>query len=154
MRDYIDVPRFYPAGRLDKDSEGLLILTDNGALQHQLTDPKNKQAKTYWVQVENSVSPAAIHQLKNGVMIKSGKTLPAEVKTMPAPTIWQREVPIRSRANIPTQWLEIKIREGKNRQIRRMTASVGHPTLRLLRVAIGSYQLGDLPSGKWRFLSI
>lgn len=150
LADYIDIPKVYAAGRLDKDSEGLLLLTDDGALQQRLSNPRFKLEKTYWVQVEGSVDRAAIATLQSGVLIKTGHTQPAKVKIITAPPVWQRTPPIRFRANIPTTWLEMKISEGKNRQLRRMTAAVGHPTLRLIRVAIGDYQLADLALGCWR----
>jgi 23S rRNA pseudouridine2457 synthase len=158
LADYIALPDFYPAGRLDTDSEGLLVLTDDGQLQHRITDPKHKLAKTYWVQVEGVPDQAALEKLRHGVALSdpSGRlsagftTLPAEVREIEEPAgLWPRNPPIRSRKNIPTGWLELTIREGKNRQVRRMTAAVGLPTLRLIRYRIGEWTLGDLQPGQW-----
>lgn len=141
----------YPAGRLDKDSEGLLLLTNDGSLQAKISDPKYKMAKTYWVQVEGVPSPAAIQQLCQGVELNDGMTAPAEAMLMPEPLqLWPRHPPIRERANIPTQWLCITIREGRNRQVRRMTAAIGHPTLRLIRAMIGPWRLQGMQPGEWR----
>jgi len=148
LKDFIDIPDVYPIGRLDKDSEGLLALTDDGKLKHHLAHPKHKVWKTYWVQVEGTASVEAIEQLTQGVKLKDGLTKPAKVRTLETPDIWDREPPIRVRASIPDQWLEIQIREGKNRQIRRMTAAVDLPTLRLVRVAIGEWTLGNLALGE------
>ncbi|MBD3820800.1 MAG: rRNA large subunit pseudouridine synthase E [Thiotrichales bacterium] len=149
LADYIQRPGFYAAGRLDRDSEGLLLLTDDGALQHQISDPKHKQPKTYLVQVEGDVTPLAIKQLKTGVELKDGMTRPAMAKKINEPKwIWQRNPPIRERKNIPTSWLELTITEGRNRQVRRMTAAVGFPTLRLIRTKIGPYQLNNLQPGE------
>lgn len=150
---YIAAPQFYPAGRLDKDSEGLLILTDDGLLQHKLADPRFKCEKTYWVQVEGIPNAAALLKLKQGVLLKDGPTRPAKVSMLVEPDVWSRHPPIRFRQNIPTTWLEIKITEGRNRQVRRMTAAVGHPTLRLIRVAIGQYELGNLQPGEFKTTS-
>jgi len=151
LADYIALPGFYPAGRLDTDSEGLLLLTDDGALQHRITDPRHKQAKTYWVQVEGNPDGAALAQLRRGVKLPDFTALPAEVKLMEAPAnLRPRNPPIRERRNIPTSWLELTIREGKNRQVRRMTAAVGYPTLRLIRYRIGGWTLGELEPGVWR----
>ncbi|QDP01263.1 pseudouridine synthase [Thalassotalea sp. PS06] len=144
LKDYIAIKDIYAAGRLDKDSEGLLVLTNDGALQHQLANPKFKKAKTYWVQVEGDVSANAIKALQNGVELKDGLTRPAKVKRIDNPKIWERSVPIRERKNIPTTWLEITITEGRNRQVRRMTAHVGNPTLRLIRISMGPYKLTDI----------
>lgn len=151
LADYIPVPDFYPAGRLDTDSEGLLLLTDDGQLQHRITDPKHKQPKTYWVQVEGVPNAAALQKLQSGILLKDGLTLPAEARLMAEPeSLWPRTPPVRERKAIPVSWLELTIREGKNRQIRRMTAAVGHPTLRLIRYAIGEWSLSGLQVGAWR----
>lgn len=155
LADYIPVPEFYPAGRLDTDSEGLLVLTDDGVLQHRITDPKHKLPKTYWVQVEGVVSEAALQCLRSGVELKDGKTLPAEAICIEAPAqLWQRDPPIRVRKAIPTNWIALTIREGRNRQVRRMTAAVGLPTLRLIRYRIGDWSLDDLTTGQWRRESV
>lgn len=150
LKDFIDIPNVYPAGRLDRDSEGLLLLTDKGALQHYISDPKHKMVKTYWAQLENIPDEAALTILRNGVTLKDGISRPAEAQLIDPPVIWPRDPPIRDRKKIPTQWIELKISEGKNRQVRRMTAAVGHPTLRLIRYAIGDWTLADLAPGQWR----
>ncbi len=150
LSDFIKDPTLRVAGRLDRDSEGLLLLTNDGVVNARLTQPKQKQFKTYWVQVDGEATETAIEQLKKGVMLNDGMTLPAKVKLIEEPQIWARTPPVRYRAAIPTSWLEIQICEGRNRQVRRMTAAVGHPTLRLIRVQIGPYRLDDLASGEWR----
>lgn len=149
LADYIPIPGVYAAGRLDADSEGLLILTDSGPLQHQIADPKHKLPKTYWVQVEGIPSQEAIDQLARGVILRDGPTRPARVRRMEPPAIWERNPPIRERRAIPTDWLAITLTEGRNRQVRRMTAAVGHPTLRLVRHSIGDWNLGGLQPGEW-----
>jgi 23S rRNA pseudouridine2457 synthase len=150
LADYIALPDIYPAGRLDTDSEGLLLLTEDGKLQHRITDPKHKLPKTYWVQVEGVPDEAALQRLRRGVQLKDGMTLPAEAHLMDEPeNLWQRDPPVRFRQNIPTSWLALTIREGKNRQVRRMTAAVGFPTLRLIRYAIGDWTLDGVSPGKW-----
>src|SRR5688572_12238263 len=148
-------PRVYVAGRLDHDSEGLLLLTDDGKLNQQLTDPRWKAPKTYWVQVEGTARDEALSQLRTGVELRDGMTLPAEVKAMEPPAdLWPRTPPIRFRKTVPDCWLELVIREGRNRQVRRMTATVGLPTLRLIRVAIGPYSLSGLEPGAWREIEL
>lgn len=154
LADYIDVPGVYPAGRLDRDSEGLVILTNDGDLQHRISDPAHKLAKTYWVQVEAEPDEAALDALRRGVVIQGRATLPARVRRMNPPPVWERDPPVRYRRNIPTSWIELGIREGRNRQIRRMTAAVGHPTLRLIRVAVGPWRLDGLRPGEWRATEI
>ena len=150
LADYINRPNFYAAGRLDYDSEGLLILTDDGNVQHQLSNPKFKMEKTYWAQVEGEVDDAAIEALQSGVELKDGMTKPAKARKMDSPSLWDRVPPIRERQTIPTSWIELKITEGKNRQVRRMTAAVGFPTLRLVRYAIGNWSLEGLSPGELR----
>lgn len=152
LADYIPLKGFYAAGRLDRDSEGLLLLTDDGELQHRLTDPRFKTWKTYWLQVEGNPEDAALESLRQGLELKDGRTLPARVRLIGSPRLWPRDPPIRKRANIPTHWLEMAVREGKNRQLRRMTAAIGFPTLRLVRIGIGRWQLGNLQPGAWRMV--
>lgn len=154
LADYIAVPEVYPAGRLDTDSEGLLLLTDDGKLQHRITDPKHKLPKTYWVQVEGIPAEAALEQLRRGVKLNDGVTLPAEAQAMEEPAgLWQRDPPVRFRKNIPTSWISLTIREGRNRQVRRMTAAVGFPTLRLIRYRIGDWSLVDIAPGEHRVIA-
>ena len=140
----------YPAGRLDFDSEGLLLLTDDGRLAHRLTDPRHKQPKTYWVQVEGDPGTAQLEALRTGVVLNDGPTLPARVRRVDAPPLWPRDPPVRVRKTVPDAWLEITLTEGRNRQVRRMTAAVGLPTLRLIRAAIGGHGLDTLAPGGWR----
>lgn len=150
LADVIEVPGVYAAGRLDYDSEGLLLLSDDGSLIHRIGHPRHKQPKTYWVQVEGSIDDAALKDLKNGVILKDGPTLPAKVRRIEAPDIAPRDPAIDSKRHPSTSWLELTISEGRNRQVRRMTAHVGFPTLRLIRAAIGTWQLGELAPGEWR----
>ncbi|EGV52408.1 pseudouridine synthase [Candidatus Endoriftia persephone] len=152
LADFIPVKGVYAAGRLDRDSEGLLVLTDDGKLQHQLANPRKKQWKRYLVQVEGIPEEEPLEQLRRGVELKDGPTLPAEARRIDPPPLWDRDPPVRYRAAIPTCWLEIRIREGRNRQVRRMTAAVGHPTLRLVRTEVGPWRLGNLQPGQWRKL--
>lgn len=153
LKDYIGIPNVYAAGRLDTDSEGLLILTDDGALQHKLSHPKHKEMKTYWAQVEGAPIDADLVPIQLGVDLGNFVTQPAQIKIIEEPAgLWLREPPIRERKLIPTTWLEIKIYEGKNRQVRRMTAKVGFPTLRLIRYSIGDYTLDGLDVGEWKKL--
>ena len=155
LADYIKVKDVYAAGRLDRDSEGLVVLTDDGALQHRITDPKNKMEKAYWVQVEHEITAQALQALQNGVELKDGKTRPAKAKQIEEPhSLWPREPPIRERRNIPTSWLQLTITEGRNRQVRRMTAAVGFPTLRLIRHRVGSWTIDGISSGEYLVLDI
>lgn len=154
LKGYVDVPGVYPVGRLDKDSEGLLLLTDDGGLAHRLTDPRYEHPKTYLVQVERLPDEAALAALCQGVVIEGKRTLPAEfVLLSAAPDLPERTRPVRFRKNVPTAWLRVILREGRNRQIRKMTASVGYPTLRIFRVGLGPLRLGHLPVGAWRDLT-
>ena len=154
LADHVAIPGVYAAGRLDLDSEGLLLLTSDGTLAHHITDPQHKLPKVYLAQVERIPNEEALEQLRKGVVLNGKKTRPAEVRLLPdEPQLPDRSVPIRFRKNVPTAWLEITLREGLNRQVRRMTAAVGHPTLRLIRVAIGPIVLADLQPGQWRDLT-
>ncbi|MES2904926.1 MAG: pseudouridine synthase [Pseudomonadota bacterium] len=150
LSDFIDLPGVYPAGRLDLDSEGLLLLTDDGRLQARIADPKFKMAKTYLVQVEGDAAESALEALRRGVDLKDGPTRPAEVERIPDPRIWPRDPPIRVRKSIPDCWIRLTIREGRNRQVRRMTAAIGHPTLRLIRWSIGEWAIDGLRPGEWK----
>ncbi len=154
LADWIERPGFYPAGRLDYDSEGLLLLTNEGALQHRIASPSNKMPKTYWVQVEGNIPEGAIQQLCQGVDLKDGPTRPAKARRMHNPDIWPRTPPVRHRESVPTSWLELTITEGRNRQVRRMTAAVGYPTLRLIRYRIGDWTLAGLQPGQYRLDTI
>jgi len=150
LSDYIDIARVYPAGRLDRDSEGLLLLTDDGRLQARIADPRFKQPKTYFVQVEGNPDDASLSALRNGVILRDGPTRAAKVARIDPPDIWPRTPPVRFRKTVPDRWLRITITEGRNRQVRRMTAHVGHPTLRLVRISIGDWSLDTLQPGTWR----
>jgi len=150
LSDYIDMPGIYPAGRLDKDSEGLLLLTGDGKLQARIADPKYKTPKTYLVQVEGEPEEASLVSLRQGVCLKDGLTRPAEVERIDAPELWPRDPPIRVRKSIPDCWLKLTIREGKNRQVRRMTAAIGHPTLRLVRWSVGEWTIEGINPGEWQ----
>ncbi|MBD3680076.1 MAG: pseudouridine synthase [Rhodobacteraceae bacterium] len=151
LSEFIDVPGVYPAGRLDRDSEGLLLLTDDGRLQARIASPKHKMPKTYWVQVEGLPDDAALEALRRGVDLKDGRTRPAKVRRIEEPEgLWPRVPPVRFRKSVPDRWLELTIAEGRNRQVRRMTAAVGHPTLRLIRARIGDWSLDGLAPGEWR----
>lgn len=152
FKDFIHLPGFYPAGRLDADSEGLVLLTDDGRLQNRISSPRNKVPKTYWVQVEGAPDESALDNLRRGVMLGHYKTMAAQARLMDEPdNLWARIPPIRFRKQIPTSWIELTLIEGKNRQVRRMTAAVSFPTLRLIRCAVGGYSLSGLAPGEWRF---
>ena len=154
LKDYIDVPDVYAAGRLDRDSEGLLVLTDNGKLQHKLAHPEAKTSKTYWVQVEGEPNEASLQSLRDGVELKDGMTMPAKVNVMAEPIVWERDPPVRYRKAIPTTWLTITISEGRNRQVRRMTAHVGHPTLRLIRYRVGNWTIDGIDNGAYLSITL
>lgn len=155
LKDYIDIPSVYSVGRLDQDSEGLLLLTNDGQLKHRLTDPKFAHQRTYWVQVEGIPDEKGLNQLRQGIEIKNYRTRPTQVKLLSTePELPPREPPIRFRKNVPTAWLEMTLTEGRNRQVRRMTAAVGFPTLRLVRVAMGDLRLEGLSPGEWRELTV
>lgn len=154
LKDYVSVADVYPAGRLDRDSEGLVLLTNSGRLQAKISDPKYKLHKVYWVQVEGQPDDQQLQRLREGVELKDGLTAPAQAELIAEPELWVRNPPVRERKNIPTAWLQLTIYEGRNRQVRRMTAAVGLPTLRLVRVQIGDWCLADLPSGQWHELEV
>ncbi|MBL8251589.1 MAG: pseudouridine synthase [Candidatus Competibacter sp.] len=155
LANYLDLPGFRVAGRLDRDSEGLLALTDDGGLQARISEPRHKLPKSYWAQVEGAPDETALERLRRGVNLNDGPTRPAEVRCIPEPAgLWPRDPPIRQRAAIPTAWLDITLREGRNRQVRRMTAAIGHPTLRLVRRRIGPWSLDGLSPGQWREIEV
>ncbi len=152
LASFIDRPGYYPAGRLDKDSEGLLVLTNNGRQQARISDPRHKMAKRYWVQVEGKPGRDDLEKLRHGVTLKDGPTKPARVRAIDEPKgLWPRNPPIRVRKSVPDSWIELSITEGRNRQVRRMTAAIGFPTLRLIRAQVGDWSLDDLEPGAWRF---
>ena len=150
LSDFIPLKNVYAAGRLDYDSEGLVVLTDDGKLQNKISDPTHKLEKTYWVQVEGIPNTESLNTLRKGILLKDGLTKPAKIKLIDAPSVTDRNPPIRERKNIPTSWLELIITEGKNRQVRRMTAAIGHPTLRLVRYSIGDWTIANLKSGDYK----
>ena len=149
LADFIRVPGVYPAGRLDFDSEGLVVLTDDGALQRRISEPRHKLRKTYWAQVEGIPDERALRRLERGVRLREGLTKPARARLIEPPGIWPRTPPVRERRRIPTSWIELTLTEGRNRQVRRMTAAVGFPTLRLIRVAVGEWRVGEIEPGEW-----
>ena len=152
LKDLVRVPGVYPAGRLDRDSEGLVVLTDDGRLQTAIAQPRHGLEKRYWVQVEGIAEEAALERFSRGLELADGPALPAQARRVPEPALWPRDPPIRHRREIPTDWLEVRIREGRNRQVRRMTASIGLPTLRLVRFQVGPWALDSLQPGEWREL--
>ncbi len=155
LSEFISIKNVYAAGRLDHDSEGLLLLTDDGKLQNKISSPKNKMKKTYWVQVDKEITEEAIAQLKKGVLLKDGKTKPAQARMISEPDkLWPRDPPVRFRKNIPTSWLELTISEGRNRQVRRMTAAVGFPTLRLIRSNIGDWNVKAIKQGEYKIIDV
>lgn len=154
LTDFVPIKDVYAAGRLDRDSEGLMVLTNDGILQAKLTQPNSKSPKTYWVQVDGAPTEADLDKLRKGVELKDGMTLPAKVDIIQEPQVWERNPPVRFRANIPTTWLAITIIEGRNRQVRRMTANIGFPTLRLIRYSMGDVTLGDLQPGEWKEIQL
>ena len=154
LADFITVPGVYPAGRLDTDSEGLLLLTDDGRLQARIADPRFKLPKTYLVQVEGDIAETSLATLRQGVRLKDGMTRPAEAERIPAPDLWPRDPPVRFRKTVPDCWIKLSLREGRNRQVRRMTAAVGHGTLRLVRWSIGDWSLEGLAPGEWREVTV
>ena len=154
LSEYVQVPGVYPAGRLDRDSEGLLLLTDDGRLQARIADPRFKLPKTYWVQVEGEPDDASLSALRKGVLLKDGMTRPAEVERIDPPELWPRDPPVRFRKSVPDGWLQLTIREGRNRQVRRMTAAVGLPTLRLVRWRVGEWTLDEIAQGAWREIAV
>lgn len=154
LAELVDLPGVYPAGRLDRDSEGLLLLTDSGPLAHRLTDPRKRTWKTYWVQVEGTPTERHLAELRSGLELKDGPTLPAKARLIEPPGIWPRDPPVRHRAKIPTRWIELAIREGRNRQVRRMTAAIGLPTLRLIRWRVGDWSIDGLTPGEWRRIEV
>ena len=152
LKDYINIPNIYPAGRLDTDSEGLLVLTDNGKIQYEISSPNNLKYKGYWIQVEGDIDNEAIQKLQAGISLKDYVTMPAKAEKIQEPEIWQRSTPIRFRKDIPTSWVKLQIMEGKNRQVRRMTAAVGFPTLRLIRYHVDEYYLNKLLPGDYQII--
>ncbi len=153
LSDFIHFKNVYPAGRLDYDSEGLVLLTDDGKLQNQISDPKHKLEKTYWVQVENIPDQSELNKLRVGIKLKDGITKPAKVKLIEQPKVWERVPPIRQRKNIPTSWIELSITEGRNRQVRRMTAAMGYPTVRLIRYSVGEWNINEIENGEYKILN-